>query len=567
MLTNLRIENFAIIDKLNIDFVKGFNVIIGQTGAGKTIIIQALNLLNGARSEFDKVKDESKKAVVEATFKLKESFINNHPYVKDYLEDDQLVISKILYPNNQKTQTRVNGEVVSLNVLKKIMANVLDIFSQGDANFLLDSENQLNLLDNYENDKKFIALKQEYLKAYKEYISNKERLEEFKTSIDLSSLDFLEYQVLEIEKFHLKENEIEDLNLKKDELSSYEEIVSKFKEFENRYNVNNSIPVTNFLDDLIPYLRNFEDTSLKDKAEKIIDNIDILEDSFKDIFNAYENLDFDENSLDNINSRLFELSDLQRKYGKSTSEILSKYQKMKEQIQNIKNYNSEVENLNNLVSSSYQKALEISNNLTAERKKIALKLEKDINLQLASLALKDNGFKIEFKEVPLNKNGSCQIEFLCLLNKGGKYLKLDKVLSGGENARLNLALKAVFNLQNENDTIIFDEIDTGISGEIAYKAGLKMVEISSTSQVICITHLVQVACLSDALYLVYKIDNDEKTSSYIKKLNQQATITNLAQMMGIASSSFESSALELYNNAQKDKKDIVNLDNEKHSSY
>ena len=218
MLEHLRIENFAIIEHLNVDFVNGMNVIVGQTGAGKTIIIEALELLIGKRAEFSKVKDESKKAVVEASFLFDEEFINQHIYLNDYLEDNRLIVTRILTPSKQ-SQVRINGEIVSINILKKLMENVIDIFSQGDASFLFNPVTQLNLIDEFSLDENLKVQKENYQKAYFSYQSKLKEIDEFKKTNEMNMLDYYQFQVKEIESYHLKENEIEDLNYQKEYLS------------------------------------------------------------------------------------------------------------------------------------------------------------------------------------------------------------------------------------------------------------------------------------------------------------------------------------------------------------
>jgi len=557
MLENLRIENFAIIDKLDINFHDNLNVIIGQTGAGKTILIEALSLLNGSKSDFSKVRDISKKAVVEGTFILSDEFIKQHNYLNDYLEDNTLIISRILF-SNQKTQIRVNGEIVSLNVLKSITKDIIDIFSQNESSYLFDKNNQLDLLDNYIKDSDLSLSLTEYKKEYDLYLSIEKEINEFKKSTNLEMEDYLTYQINEIESYHLKENEIEDLNKEKDDLSNYEKIIDLFKEINTRYYINSNQTLLDAINTLKSPVNGLIDTSLKEQASEVISSIDNLDQSFRNLFSSYEDLDFSPNRLDNINERLFNLTTLQHKYGKSTSEILSKYEDLKKDLDNIKSYDTKLKDLINKKEEQVIKLNELANKITNLRYKVKDNLEEKINNQLSSLLLKEGGFKIEINEVPLYEKGNSNVEFKCLLNKGGKYLPLNKVLSGGENARLNLALKTVFNKQNHNDVIIFDEIDTGISMDVAYLAGLKMVEISKSSQLIVITHLVQVACLADFLYLVYKHDDNEKTISEIKELNQDEIILNISKMISLNTNldSANSTAKDLYNQAQKDKKNI-----------
>ena len=237
MLDTLRIENFAIIEHLEVDFSKGLNVIVGQTGAGKTIIMEALGLICGNKAEFSKLKDESKKALVEASFTLDDKFIASHPYLKDYLEDNTLIISRILTPN-KKNQTKINGEMVNLSTLKRVSQDLVDIFSQGDSSYLLNPSKQLELVDMYTSNNDLYKLKQEFDTEYNKLQELKSKIEDYKTKTNISMKDFYKYQIDEIESYHLKENEIEDLNNQKDELSKYEDTQNAFKEFSLTYYVN-----------------------------------------------------------------------------------------------------------------------------------------------------------------------------------------------------------------------------------------------------------------------------------------------------------------------------------------
>ncbi len=541
MLESLRIENFAIIDKLEVNFTKGLNVIVGQTGAGKTIIIEALGLICGTRAEFSKLKDETKKAVVEANFILDESFINSHPYLKDYInEDNSLIISRILTPSKQ-AQVRINGELANLNLLKKLSANLIDIFSQGDSSYLLNPNTQLELLDNYLEDIKLVK-------------------DDFKKSINLDMKDFYKYQIDEIESYKLKENEIEDLNTQKEELGKYDQTQSAFKEFSSSYYLNDSIDANDFLNRLQTALNGLKDSLLETQANKASEDIYSLQDSLQEIFESYDNLDFSSAKLDAINQRLFDLTTLQRKYGKQTSQILSTLATLKSKYENIINFDHDLEALESQKQAILVELNDLAIKLSSLRKKAAIGLKKDVNKQLASLELADGGFEIEFTSQELTSTGIDKIEFVVNMNNKGKYLPLKQVLSGGENSRLNLALKSVFNNASISDTLVFDEIDSGISGNIGYKAGLKMVEISKKSMVIVITHLGQVLSLADNAYLVYKQKGSkDDVCSNIKQLNEDEIIYQIGAInsssLDVSSNSL-SLAKEIREKAILDKKNI-----------
>lgn len=558
MLEHLRIENFAIIEHLNVDFVNGMNVIVGQTGAGKTIIIEALELLIGKRAEFSKVKDESKKAVVEASFLFDEEFINQHIYLNDYLEDNRLIVTRILTPSKQ-SQVRINGEIVSINILKKLMENVIDIFSQGDASFLFNPVTQLNLIDEFSLDENLKVQKENYQKAYFSYQSKLKEIDEFKKTNEMNMLDYYQFQVKEIESYHLKENEIEDLNYQKENLSKYETLENDFDEF-NKFCYNSQFSIKDVLDSLLNHIERLKNSQLALQANQAYQDILSLENSLDELFNEHDKLDFSIENLDRINSRLFELTTLTRKYGKSTNEILSALNNFKAKLEQIENYDTilkqKEEELNNLISNLTLQA----EKLTKLRQQAARELEKEVNSQLDDLGLLKDGFKIEFGKVDFSNLGQDKVAYKVALNKGGKFLELKNAVSGGENSRLNLTLKVVFNKAKVNDTLIFDEIDTGISGEIAFKAAKKMFEISKSSSIIVITHLVQVLSFADQGFIVYKKEEQGITSSHIQAISKEQLIEQMALIISnnkLSPASLQASN-ELYNEAQKYKSKYKN---------
>lgn len=557
MLDSLRIENFAIIEHLEVDFSKGLNVIVGQTGAGKTIIMEALGLICGNKAEFSKLKDESKKALVEASFTLDDKFISSHTYLNDYLEDNTLIISRTLTPN-KKNQAKINGEMVNLSTLKRVTQDLVDIFSQGDSSYLLNPSKQLELVDMYTLNNDLLTLKQEFETEYNKLQELKSKIEDYKNQTNLNMKDFYKYQIDEIESYHLKEDEIEQLNNQKDELSKYEDTQNAFKEFSLSYYINDQVSVNDLLSGLKNTLNGLKDTLLDNQASKAKEDLYNLEESLNNIFTSYDNLDFSSTKLDSINSRLFDLTTLQRKYGKSTSSILFTLEDLKTKYDQIINFDDNLKTLELDLKAKQDQLLAIAVKLSSFRKDVANKLIKDVNSQLASLGLNSNGFNILISEQELTSTGIDKIEFVVNMNSTNKYLSLKQALSGGENSRLNLALKTVFNNSSNVDTLVFDEIDSGISGGVGYKAGLKMVEISKTSNVIVITHLAQVLSLADQAYLVYKDSTSGEVSSYIKQLDEEELIKQIALInssCNITQASLIASG-ELRKQAIEDKKKI-----------
>ena len=532
MLANLRIENFAIIEDIDINFSKGMNVLMGETGAGKSIIIDALDLLSGGRSTFSKLRDDSKKAFIEGRFVFEDDFIEKNEEIKEYLEGNELVISRVLLPN-KTSSCRINGLTTSLSNVQKIMKKVIDIHSQGDNSLLLDERNYLSLLDNYLEEKDYDELKDKVSANYKKINLKRKEIEDYKKETNLVDEDYLRYQVEEISRFNLKENEIEDLNEELYSLDEYSKINDSFKAFKDFYYGNNSISVDSFLSSLKGFITPLNKSLLENEASKAIESIYELENNLDEMFSKYDKLDFSEERIDEINRRLYELSGLQHKFGKRTSDILARYEDYKTKLDNISNYQENLDRLESELEALREETMKDSIKLSSLREKRSSKLIKAINDELNDLGIKEGGFSISLERKELSASGIDQVNFMISLNKGMKFVSLKEAASGGENSRLMLALKTVFNKINPYDVMIFDEIDVGISGNIAFKVSKKIEEISSSSQVIVISHLVQVVANGDNHLFVYKEDGEEKTTSHIKYLTEEELVNEVAKMLSL----------------------------------
>lgn len=552
MLANLRIENFAIIEDIDINFSKGMNVLMGETGAGKSIIIDALDLLSGGRSTFSKLRDDSKKAFIEGRFVFEDDFVEKNEEIKEYLEGNELVISRVLLPN-KTSSCRINGLTTSLSNVQKIMKKVIDIHSQGDNSLLLDERNYLSLLDNYLEEKDYDELKNKVSANYKKINLKRKEIEDYKKETNLVDEDYLRYQVEEISRFNLKENEIEDLNEELYSLDEYSKINDSFKAFKDFYYGNNSISVDSFLSSLKGFITPLNKSLLENEASKAIESIYELENNLDEMFSKYDKLDFSEERIDEINRRLYELSGLQHKFGKRTSDILARYEDYKTKLDNISNYQENLDRLENELEALRDETMNDSIKLSSLREKRSTKLIKAINDELNDLGIKEGGFSISLERKELSASGIDQVNFMISLNKGMKFVSLKEAASGGENSRLMLALKTVFNKINPYDVMIFDEIDVGISGNIAFKVSKKIEEISSSSQVIVISHLVQVVANGDNHLFVYKEDGEEKTTSHIKYLTKEELVREVAKMLSLdkVSESSLASSRELINSFKR----------------
>lgn len=531
MLQNLRIQNFAIIDDMEIDLHAGLQVLLGETGAGKSIIVEALSLLKGTKSSFSKIKGENKNAIIEGTFVLSDEFINRHTNLKEYLEgnSNELVITRVL-TSNKTSKARINGETVSLSELKEVMEYVIDIHSQGENYLLFDENNHLIFLDYFDSDGKIKNAKEEFNASFKEYKRIKEAYKELYDSIHGEDREYLEYQRNEIAKYNLEPNEIEDMEKELQDSEDFEDLKDYYQEFKEVYDSQEG-SFEGALMSLKNTLRKLCSSPISQSANLALDKAGELDDALSDVINEYDSLDFDPARIEYINSRLYSLKDLRHKYGTKTSDILDALKEIEEKISNIDSFELDKERL----ESNENKALETlklkADKLSAVRHKAAQSLEKAMNNELESLGLLSGGFKVYISKDEIKHNGQDLVRFMLALNKGSKFLPLKEAASGGENSRLMLALKALFNRLSPYDVIIFDEIDTGVSGSVANKVGDKIKEISNDSQTIVITHLAQVAAKGDCHYLVSKNDINGTTVSNIKIIDGDAVVYEIARMI------------------------------------
>ena len=531
MLSELRISNFALIDDLDVSFSSKMNVLLGETGAGKSLLVDAISLLSGKRADFGKLKDESKKALIEGTFTFSEDFIRTHKDLEEYIEGNSLTITRVLLPSKSAI-ARINGETISLSSLRKIAEQIIDIHSQQDSSLLYDEKNYLSLLDSYKSSTSNLnKVKEEYSKAFKEIKELQKEKEEFITSNNISDKDYLEFQVKEIQKFDIKENEIEDLNEELMSLESFEQIENTYSELEDTISPNSSITFSDLISKIRRILIGFNNSSLEEQAKKLSSSLEEVEENILILSQKYENLDFSPKRIDEINQRLFSLTSLQRKYGKSTSDILGALKRIVKALEDLNSYDDKLKEFELKEKELDSKIKVLASKLTSKRKDLASSLEKEVNSELESLGLLSGGFKIEVLETQISSSGQDNVSFKICMNKGSKFISLKEAASGGENSRLNLALKSVFNKLKPYDTLIFDEIDTGVSGAIASKVANKIHELSSFSSIIVITHLPQVVARGDSHYFASKQINQNTTTSSLEKIEGERVVIEVAKML------------------------------------
>ena len=530
MLTSLHIKNLALMEDASVELEKPSIALIGETGAGKSLIVESLSLLFGARADYSFVRDREKKASVSALFVLEEEFLSRFPHLQEVIEEDHtLLLERVLCPD-KSSRYLINGQLYPLSQYRHIIDHLIDIHSQKSHSDILDEEKQLLYIDRYGKER-LQKVKTQFQESYEKYQEAKKELKDFEEQNKELDTDYLSFQLEEIDRYQLKENEIEDLE---EELRSIKDLT----QVQNRYE-----ELQEILSSSEPSLE--EQLSQVERSLRSLMNAKPLEESAKDcllslrtftsslhnVKDMYESLAIDENRIDAINERLFSLKNLQRKYGKSSAEILKKRDDFAKKLAFAENFQAERERLENNVLVSKEKALKDAELLSKERERSCIGLTKDISKELEELGLRKNGFNARLTRVELNQEGIDNGLFFVSLNDGLEEESLKKAASGGETSRLLLALKSVLNNLNPYNCLIFDEIDTGVSGKQAGLVAKKISAISKISQTITISHSPQVVASQEQGILVYKQNENSTTKTHVRTLSEEEMIQELAKML------------------------------------
>jgi DNA repair protein RecN len=537
LLSSLTIKNFAIIDKIQIDFQPKMTVLTGETGAGKSIVIDALGLLAGGRGSADYIRKGKKKALLQALFILPK---NAPAYrildeVGISYDDNGLILQRELYRNGHNI-CRINGELVNLTNMRRVGETLIDIHGQNEHQELMRPDKHLSLLDSFAN-KQLRALKDKYSESYQQYRKEKASLEKKeKNEKDwVQRLDMLQFQVQEIKTAQLQPEEEEQLAEEKEQLDNYQAIHDAL---ENSYQLlsgeeNDALGQVGSVMEQMQRVAEFS-PDLGQISQRITDAYYGLSDSVRDVSNQLATMEWDEDRLDQIEHRLDDIHQLKRKYGNSISEILNYYQKIKSELKDMQQTDADSDEQKERVDELFKKSKQIARQLSSERKKSAVQLEKAVHKQLKALYMEKAVFSVKFlqgTDERLNSEGLDQVEFYIQTNPGESMGPLARIASGGELSRVMLALKTIFAQRQGVTSIIFDEVDTGVSGRVAQAIAEKISLIAQSSQVLCITHLPQVAAVSDHHYLVTKHVQDGRTETRVERLRQSEKIEELARML------------------------------------
>lgn len=533
MLKRLIIHNLAIFENVDVSFQDGFSVLLGETGAGKSLMIDSLSLLLGMRASSELIRSGENKASVTGYFSIERPELSAYlSKINVPMHDDEIVVERIIGIN--KNVVKINSVPVSLNDLIKISKYLANIHSQFDFEKILNPENYLDIIDGFSFELS-TRLKDEYTSLLNQY---KEKKEEYNLLLQKKAKleearDFYEYQYGELRAADLKEGEEEEISSEISLLRNYDKIYSLVQE-------TNEIINGSFMDDFyrlsdnLSKLANYQ-KQYEESHEKIDERYYEIEDVLNNLKKEFRSLDYDPNRLNDLEQRDSDLSSLQRKYKKSIPELIAYRDELGTILGKNSSFEGSLEEKKEEMLQSLKEAISKAKELTLLRTRNAKTIEKELTHSLKDLLLNVR-FQILFKdekedESSLKENGIDDVDFLIETNIGEGLKPLSKVISGGEASRIMLAFKALFIKANRIPTVIFDEIDTGISGETAQAVARKIKEISLTTQVISITHMPQVASLSDHPILISKTVKDGRTYSNVKELSLEEKIRQIAYLI------------------------------------
>ncbi|MCH4986213.1 DNA repair protein RecN [Macrococcoides goetzii] len=533
MLLSLSIKQFAIIEALEIELKDGLTVLSGETGAGKSIIIDAIGQLIGMRASQNLVRHGENKAIVEGIID-----IDHNPRVKDMLiekdiplDDFMLVKREIL--KTGKSICKINNQTVTLTELKSIMQELLDIHGQHETQTLLKPKYHLTLLDDYAKGN-YDTLLSEYKTTFKQYVEKTNELKNLQQKDEelLQRLDLIKYQHKELSEKKLIASEKETLTEEINRLQNYEKLNDALTKSVNLLSEENQI-----LDLLFEFNASLKevDEIIPNKFSKTLEDSEglyyILDDAKHALHDAMTQNEYDENELNQLETRMNEIQFLERKYGKPLNELIPFIDELEKEINTIENIEESTTQLMNEIQQTKSKLLSLGNDLSKARRRVAQTLRNEILDEIHNLEMKSANFEMAFTKTEPTATGIESLEFMISPNKGEPLKPLEKIASGGELSRMMLALKSIFAESKGKTAILFDEVDTGVSGKVAQKMAEKMYDISQQIQVICISHLPQVAAISDHHLYIEKKEQDDRTTTSVTELDGESRIKEVARMI------------------------------------
>ena len=541
MLQELTIKDFAIIQDLNLSFNRGMTVLTGETGAGKSIIIDAVGLLAGGRGSSEFIRHGATKCVLEALFSLEGNSIT-YKLLKDYdidSEEDSVIIQRDIHRSG-KNVCRINGRLVTIATLRLIGESIIDIHGQNEHQELMNPERHLSMLDHF-GDQKLVMLKKNYQETYADYKKVKKAFDKWQNGEQelAQRLDMLQYQTNEIEMAELLDGEEEELLEEKNLLANYQKIMSALSMSYDALQ-GDEVNGIDLIGNAMTEMSSLEEIDEKYKvlSEAISSSYFQLQEAASDILREMDQTAYDEDRLNEIEKRLESIKQLKRKYGDSIADIKAYYEKIAAELNQIMNRENHLTNMTKELSSLSKELIKRGSELSENRRVVAKKIEQAIHEQLKELYMEKVVFEVQFfkpiqdfaSEIA-HESGFDEVEFYIATNMGEPLKPLARVASGGELSRMMLAMKTIFSKSQGITSIIFDEVDTGVSGRVAQAIANKIYMVAVHSQVLCITHLPQVAAMADNhLYISKSVEND-RTKTHVNSLVSLEKIKEIARML------------------------------------
>lgn len=536
MLAELFINNFVIIKRDHLFFDKGFNVFTGETGSGKSLILDAINIVLGKRANKDVIGKFDDKTIIEAVFVLDKNTLKKLESKDITFDDNKLIITRTI--SQQSSSIRLNNRATNLSLVKEISPLLIDIYKQGDSNVFMDKDNYLNIIDSYKKNDESILLIKEIKNLYNEKYKLIKKFENFDLSQEEVSREkeLINYQIDDIEQIDLENIDEESIYQEFKKLNSITELrenIEKSEELISSFDYDQGT-ISSLLASLSSNLSEFSsiDERIDEVNEKIETVIDLINEVYSDLESYKDTLDQNPErlyELEMINQKLF---DLKRKYGNNIEDILKYYQKITLRLKELEKVSELKKNIKNDIQKIDSKLYEKSKKLSEIRKNKSKSLEIEIKKEIQSLNIKNGDFKVLFKEKEkIDSNGIDNVDFLIKTNKGEDQKSLSTTASGGEISRIVLSFKKIFADYDKIDTMIFDEIDQGISGRTAQIVGEKILDLSKKRQIIAISHLPQIASLSTNHILIEKNDEENLTISKSKNINDIERTKEIARLL------------------------------------
>ncbi len=531
MLKTLDIENIAVIEKASVDFSGGLNVLTGETGAGKSIVVDSINAIMGERTSRELVRYGADNAYVSAYFDdICDSALNKLKKFDIELEEDNSLLITRKISANGKSLCKVNGKTVTVSMLKEICSYLVNVHGQHDSQALLNPDLQYNYIDMLLEDKSVLS---DYKETFKKLISVRRKLKSFAKDEDNkeSLLELLNFQIEELEKADIKVGEREELTQKRALIQKSEDIIKSLNLAISVINGDDeNIGIEQACADVSRTLFKFDETKdVYDVFNDINDKLELAKDKAEALLLS---IDFSPEEIEMIDEKLDLYYKFSNKYGQTEQEMLDYLEKAKEKRNSILFADEELNRLNEEYENLLNITVKLADKLSVERKKTAKVFEENVKQELAFLDMPKMQFYVDFNKGNLSSTGYDKIEFLISANPGEPPKSLSKVASGGELSRIMLAIKNIISYNDTIGTLIFDEIDTGVSGRASQKIGLKLKSVSKNTQVICVTHSAQIASNADEHFLIQKKFNDNKTFTCVTPLDFEGRKQELARIMG-----------------------------------